>query len=150
VHKVHYLFGGNPGNNNNSSPEMRLDDFWLLKLRRPSVSTVLQECRYLIRRQCFEELARSDPVQGIHYLQNDVSEVVDHGNPQKKYEFERLPLLLFKDYNNDQKAYCDKVQDDVFARRTRVFDSLVEFFPANMTQPRSNIVDLIKLQADPL
>lgn len=30
IHKVHYLFGGNPGKF--SVPKMRLDDFWSLKV----------------------------------------------------------------------------------------------------------------------
>lgn len=30
IHKVHYLFGGNPGKA--SIPKMRLDDFWSLKV----------------------------------------------------------------------------------------------------------------------
>lgn len=32
INKIHYLFGGNPGRNN--SPELRLDDFWLLHLKK--------------------------------------------------------------------------------------------------------------------
>lgn len=32
IHKVHYLFGGNPGKS--SIPKMRLDDFWSLKVIR--------------------------------------------------------------------------------------------------------------------
>lgn len=31
IHKVHYLFGGNPGKA--SIPKMRLDDFWSLKVQ---------------------------------------------------------------------------------------------------------------------
>lgn len=30
--KVHYLFGGNPGKN--TSPQLRLDDFWILHLQK--------------------------------------------------------------------------------------------------------------------
>uniref|UniRef100_A0A8C4QGM5 Muskelin 1, intracellular mediator containing kelch motifs n=1 Tax=Eptatretus burgeri TaxID=7764 RepID=A0A8C4QGM5_EPTBU len=47
-HKVHYLFGGNPGKT--SSPKMRLDDFWSLRLCRPSRDDLLRKCRYLIRK----------------------------------------------------------------------------------------------------
>ena len=49
---------------------------------------------------------------------------------------------------------CDNMSamaaDDIFSRRTGVFDNIVEFFPENMTQPRCNITDLIKLHADPV
>lgn len=46
--QVHYLFGGNPGKS--CSPKMRLDDFWSLKLCRPSKEYLLRHCRYLIRK----------------------------------------------------------------------------------------------------
>ncbi|XP_063142830.1 muskelin isoform X5 [Rattus norvegicus] len=48
LHKVHYLFGGNPGKS--CSPKMRLDDFWSLKLCRPSKDYLLRHCKYLIRK----------------------------------------------------------------------------------------------------
>lgn len=32
INKIHYLFGGNPGRN--TTPELRLDDFWLLYLKK--------------------------------------------------------------------------------------------------------------------
>lgn len=46
--QVHYLFGGNPGKS--CSPKMRLDDFWSLRLCRPSKEYLLRHCRYLIRK----------------------------------------------------------------------------------------------------
>lgn len=32
TNRLHYLFGGNPGKN--LSPQLRLDDFWILKLEK--------------------------------------------------------------------------------------------------------------------
>lgn len=32
INKVHYLFGGNPGRN--TTPQLRLDDFWILHLKK--------------------------------------------------------------------------------------------------------------------
>ncbi|MPC16516.1 Muskelin [Portunus trituberculatus] len=48
VNKVHYLFGGNPGKA--SLPKMRLDDFWSLRLCRPSTQQLYQTCVLLIRK----------------------------------------------------------------------------------------------------
>ena len=48
---MHYLFGGNPGNNNNSSPEMRLDDFWLLKVCSVQYSFSVGVVAELLERQ---------------------------------------------------------------------------------------------------
>lgn len=56
VFQVHYLFGGNPGKS--CSPKMRLDDFWSLKLCRPSKEYLLRHCRYLIRKYRFVDTAQ--------------------------------------------------------------------------------------------
>ena len=50
--QVHYLFGGNPGKS--CSPKMRLDDFWSLKLCRPSKDYLLRHCKYLIRKHRYK------------------------------------------------------------------------------------------------
>ncbi|XP_074644616.1 muskelin-like isoform X2 [Tubulanus polymorphus] len=76
IHKIHYLFGGNPGKD--SLPKMRLDDFWALKLSRPSKDQLLQKCLYLIRKQEFQEVAASEPMQALQYLQTSLAETVDH------------------------------------------------------------------------
>uniref|UniRef100_A0A8C7KLU0 Muskelin 1, intracellular mediator containing kelch motifs n=1 Tax=Oncorhynchus kisutch TaxID=8019 RepID=A0A8C7KLU0_ONCKI len=94
MHKVHYLFGGNPGKS--CSPKMRLDDFWSLKLCRPSKEYLLRHCRYLIRKYRFEEKAQSEPLNALKYLQNDLSLTVDHTNPDETKEFQLLPSALFK------------------------------------------------------
>lgn len=46
VKKVHFLFGGNPGRS--CLPNLRLDDFWQLKLCRPSHEQILKKCNYLL------------------------------------------------------------------------------------------------------
>ncbi|XP_072327210.1 muskelin isoform X3 [Scyliorhinus torazame] len=84
MHKVHYLFGGNPGKS--CSPKMRLDDFWSLKLCRPSKDYLLRHCRYLIRRHRFEEKARAEPLSALKYLQNDLYVTVDHSDPEETKE----------------------------------------------------------------
>lgn len=35
--------------------------------------------------------------------------------------------------------------DQTYAQRTQLFDTLVNFFPDNMTPPKGNLVDLITL-----
>jgi len=42
-------------------------------------------------------------------------------------------------------AGADEAANDVFAERTRLYDSLAEYFPENMTQPRINLTDMISL-----
>jgi len=42
-------------------------------------------------------------------------------------------------------AGVDEVASDVFVERTRLYDSLVEYFPDSMTQPRNNLTDMVTL-----
>ena len=49
VNKVQYLFGGNPGEQGNS--KQRLDDFWDLRLIRPTTEEILRQVRFHIRKQ---------------------------------------------------------------------------------------------------
>uniref|UniRef100_H3BAD6 Muskelin 1 n=1 Tax=Latimeria chalumnae TaxID=7897 RepID=H3BAD6_LATCH len=90
MHKVHYLFGGNPGKS--CSPKMRLDDFWSLKLCRPSKEYLLRHCKYLIRKHRFEEKAQTDPVIALKYLQNDLSVTVDHSDPKETKEASQMSI----------------------------------------------------------
>uniref|UniRef100_A0AAZ3SGE5 LisH domain-containing protein n=1 Tax=Oncorhynchus tshawytscha TaxID=74940 RepID=A0AAZ3SGE5_ONCTS len=142
MHKVHYLFGGNPGKS--CSPKMRLDDFWSLKLCRPSKEYLLRHCRYLIRKYRFEEKAQSEPLNALKYLQNDLSLTVDHTNPDETKEFQLLPSALFKSSSDFIPLGFSDV-DQTYAQRTQLFDTLVNFFPDSMTPPKGNLVDLITL-----
>ncbi|XP_023686924.1 muskelin [Paramormyrops kingsleyae] len=142
LHKVHYLFGGNPGKS--CSPKMRLDDFWSLKLCRPSKEYLLRHCRYLIRKYRFEEKAQTEPLSALKYLQNDLSLTVDHSDPDETKEFQLLPSALFKSSSDFIPLGFSDV-DQTYAQRTQLFDTLVNFFPDSMTPPKGNLVDLITL-----
>ncbi|KAK9400227.1 muskelin [Crotalus adamanteus] len=142
LHKVHYLFGGNPGKP--CSPKMRLDDFWSLKLCRPSKEYLLRHCKYLIRKHRFEEKAQTDPLGALKYLQNDLFVTVDHSDPEETKEFQLLASALFKS-GCDLSTLGFSDVDHVYAQRTQLFDTLVNFFPDNMTPPKGNLVELITL-----
>ncbi|KAG8138484.1 hypothetical protein E2320_004370, partial [Naja naja] len=137
---VHYLFGGNPGKP--CSPKMRLDDFWSLKLCRPSKEYLLRHCKYLIRKHRFEEKAQTDPLSALKYLQNDLFVTVDHSDPEETKEL--LASALFKS-GSDLTTLGFSDVDHVYAQRTQLFDTLVNFFPDNMTPPKGNLVELITL-----
>ncbi|KAF9236343.1 Muskelin N-terminus-domain-containing protein [Melanogaster broomeanus] len=70
------------------SREMRLDDFWVMKLIRREV---IRKAKYEIRRQRFREMCEEQPaVTALRYLQTDVFEVVDHNNPEETSIFRSL------------------------------------------------------------
>ncbi|KAJ6597980.1 Muskelin, partial [Pseudolycoriella hygida] len=98
--KIHFLFGGNPGNN--SVSKRRLDDFWLLRLDIPTAQQVLQHYKFLIRKLEYEEIARVDPLQAMCYLQTSLSDVVDHSDSEQLKQFHKLPTLLF----NNEPPQC--------------------------------------------
>jgi len=94
IRKVHYLFGGNTGKA--SLPKMRLDDFWALRLVRPTKSEVLRKCIFLIRKFKYLEMVASGlSMEAAAYLQTAVSAVVDHESEGEKKEFHSLASYLF-------------------------------------------------------
>ncbi|KAI8457363.1 hypothetical protein BY996DRAFT_6430530 [Phakopsora pachyrhizi] len=81
--KYHYVFGGNPADNDNEPN--RLGDFWRLKLIQPSREEALRKCFFALRRQHFIELCEEgkDAVGALAYLQNDLFSVTNHLDEQE-------------------------------------------------------------------
>lgn len=82
--QIHFLFGGNPGRS--YLPNLRLDDFWQLELRRPTAEQILKRCKLIIRKHKFQELALSNSIEALEYLQTKVSEIIDHNDAQQTKE----------------------------------------------------------------
>ncbi|XP_014670808.1 PREDICTED: muskelin-like [Priapulus caudatus] len=142
VHKVHYLFGGNPGVS--SLPKVRLDDFWSLRLSRPSRDTLLRRCRYLIRKHRFQEIATCAPAAALRYLQTELAELVDHHDEDETLGFQQLAATLFTSQSDDEDfSIADAEVEPHFHSRSQLFDILVNFFPDDMAQPKGNLIDLI-------
>lgn len=98
-----YIFGGNPAESN--SPAIRLDDLWCLDLVRPSISEILRRAKFKLRKQRFLEMAQeADQIDGgpgglgamqaLIYLQTQVSQVVNHDEPEESQAFRRLMAHL--------------------------------------------------------
>ncbi|KAG8180418.1 hypothetical protein JTE90_022767 [Oedothorax gibbosus] len=144
VKKIHYLFGGNPGRSH--SPKMRLDDFWSLRLCRPSKESVVRRCCGILRRHRFQEIAAEDPTAALQYLQTELASTVDHSNPQEAKEFQLLAFNLFAEQKKELKEEPSPLSvDETFRRRSQLFEQLTSFFPEHMTQPKANLVDLMTL-----
>lgn len=131
---------------------MRLDDFWSLRLCRPSQAQLLKRCQFLIRKCQFRELIGSDPIRAMFYLQNDLASVVDRTSDEQTAEFHHLTNLLFR--TREQAEEDDLLQgqvaggetaaaDSSYRLRSTVFDSLAQFFPDYMAQPRRNLTDFV-------
>jgi len=89
----------------------------------------------------------------MFYLQNDLASVVDRTSDEQTAEFHQLTNLLFRtqeqaeedDLLNGQVAGNSEsgTTDSSYRLRSSVFDSLAQFFPDYMAQPRLNLTDFV-------
>ncbi|XP_055379380.1 muskelin isoform X2 [Condylostylus longicornis] len=119
IQKVHYLFGGNPGKT--QLPQLRLDDFWVLLLEKPTRQETLRYCQYLVRKLKYEEITKINPIYALQYLQNHISEVIDHNDPVQLNNFHKLASLLFKG------------EDDVLDEKSQLMTIPVENKPTRIS-----------------
>lgn len=141
--RMHFMFGGNPGEPGNSI--VRLDDFWKLKLVRPTSQDVLRKCKFQIRRLQYDEMCRFDKRAALAYLQTQVSLVVDHLDAVESVNFRKLATNLFS--WSKQSGDSDgifSVNSDVYTGRCELYELISDFFPTSMREPKSNIVDLLQ------
>ncbi|CAG8465178.1 12907_t:CDS:10 [Acaulospora colombiana] len=142
VHKVQYVFGGRTVETD-VARKQRLDDFWALYLIKPEPDEILRRIKFQIRRQRwlfvrrFQEMClEGDSIKALKYLQNQLSQVVDHTSEAESEEFRGLTSNLF---------YNIKDNVDLFEVRTELFEKLLEFFPEEMKQPKGNLIDLVRI-----
>lgn len=136
---THYMFGGNPALEKTN--KIRLDDFWTLKLVRPSVEDVLRHSRHLLRRQRFRELTAVDPLEALSFLKTTLASTVDHNDQDESDQFRQLASTLFDATCSTMAPASHMERRD----RMKVYNELTLYFPAHMTQPRSNLVDLVDI-----
>ncbi|KAF4567413.1 hypothetical protein EYR40_006412 [Pleurotus pulmonarius] len=71
--------------------EGRLDDFWKMVLKRPEPSEIVRRATYVVRQQQFREMCELEPsVKALHFLQNNISSVVNHSDPEEAEVFRSL------------------------------------------------------------
>ncbi|KAH6591184.1 hypothetical protein BASA61_005038 [Batrachochytrium salamandrivorans] len=156
--KCQYLFGGNPGEIGN--PNLRLDDLWELRLVRPTTEDVLRRAIFQIRRQKFTEMCQNstaNPFSTLQYLQTQVSLFVNHEDETESKAFRDLSSSLFR-WTPPCPAESTSTQSgtstdgmplsgakDMYALRTQLYESLLEFFPDSMRDPKENLVDLVPM-----
>lgn len=63
---------------------------------RPSRNQILRQCKYLIRKLEYEEIARADPMRALGYLQSRLNEIINHEDGKEVRELYKLASLLFK------------------------------------------------------
>jgi len=131
----HYMFGGNPGGREGKDGRLRLGDFWRLDLVRPEAREFHRAVTRLVRTAKFHELSR-DPMEGLRYLQTELSACVNHQDEEEERQFRLLAGGVFQESPKEHHTL-----------RTELFDTLVTFFPPDMTQPAGNLSDLVPLES---
>lgn len=66
-----------------------------ITLHKPSRENVLNYCKYLIRKQKYEEITHSDPLCALKFLRNNLSEAIDRSDQKQLNDFHKLASLLF-------------------------------------------------------
>ncbi|OBZ91936.1 Muskelin [Choanephora cucurbitarum] len=124
--RTHFLFAGHPGDT--LQPERRLEDFWELKLIKTRQ----------LRELCLKSKDRDhSTVDVLAYLRENVSPVVNHEDTEELDEFKTLCADVCLSVNTDEDA-C-------FENRTKLFQSLMTFFPAHLKEPQGNLIDAVKI-----
>lgn len=65
-------------------------------INRPTRNQILRQCKYLIRKLEYEEIARADPMRALGYLQTRLNDIINHEDGKELSEFHKLASLLFK------------------------------------------------------
>lgn len=63
---------------------------------RPTRNQILRQCKYLIRKLEYEEIARADPMRALSYLQTRLNGIINHEDGKEVRELYKLASLLFK------------------------------------------------------
>ncbi|GAA5864021.1 hypothetical protein JCM1840_000669 [Sporobolomyces johnsonii] len=164
LRKEHYVFGGHP--QDPDDPDLRLDDFWRLKIVDPTPDEALRMAKFLIRKQRFTELCKSAPtLLALQYLQNDLSSVVDHASPTESQAFRECmtsvlaappahnidvpldgsgELPRFDDQGWEGEGEGNK-KDELYGQRHRLFEELMGFFPRRERQPDEELDQVARL-----
>jgi hypothetical protein len=163
------ISGGNPG----GASQVRLDDFWKLKLEKPSRDHILNYCKYLIRKQHYEELSKVNRINALRYLQTELFETINKTDASQLSEFHKLASFLFRTNSGPSEEEATnpnlaspttseistddscsslsttteekspKLSLETRNQRNLLFNKLIELLPEELCQPRSNLIDLI-------
>ncbi|KZV66904.1 hypothetical protein PENSPDRAFT_74325 [Peniophora sp. CONT] len=156
--KTIYLHGGNAGPADDDGheeadaiAERRLDDLWCMMLKRPEPQEAVRRAKFELRCQQFREMCDAAPaVEALKFLQSQVAEVVDHNTPETDTFSNLLSLLLTRQQQPSRPSpessssnAADNDLRDKHQTRIKVFESLLELYPADAKQPSPNLVDMV-------
>lgn len=116
-----------------------------LELSKPSRENIFSYCKYLIRKQNYEEITHTNSIHALMYLRNDLAETIDQTDNDQVNDFHKLASLLFCNKTDDTKRIN---RDDLIKlrnQRSRLFNKLIELLPESKCQPRPNLSNFINI-----
>lgn len=149
---------------NNNLYVFKPDSEYTIQLRKPSRDSVFNYCKYLIRRQQYEEITRESPIAALSFLRINLSETIDKNDINQVNDFHKLASLLFCNkssinYSTDGDV---KMQDDegqstsssssacdgrvkMRNQRSILFNKLISLLPRAKCQPQQNLLNFINI-----
>lgn len=121
------------------------------------MADVLRQARFKVRKQKFKEECKSaNPLTALSYLQSHVAETVDHNDEAESRDFRELAGHLFAWKANSETLSPRSIPGaessgntlliiDLFSGRTELYESLLEYFPQSMREPKNNLIDLVPM-----
>lgn len=118
-----------------------------LELSKPSRENIFSYCKYLIRKQNYEEITHTDSINALMYLRTNLAETIDQNDMEQVNDFHKLASLLFCNKIDDSKAKVASQEDISKTRnqRSALFNKLIELLPENKCQPRPNLCNFINI-----
>lgn len=133
-----------------------------IQLQKPSRENVFNYCKYLIRKQKYEEITRFDPLIALQFLRTDLYEAIDKNDQNQLNDFHKLASLLFcenkstiksssSSENNDEQhvattsclqgAAASKIRN----QRSILFNKLTSLLPKSKRQPQESLLNFINI-----
>lgn len=112
-----------------------------IELKKPSKETVVSMCKYMIRKQKYQEMVYDDPISALTYLQNNISETVSSDSDQID-DFHKLASLVFSKDNNVRRESME-IDHEFAHQRSCLFNKLIDVLPEEHCQPRNKLSNFI-------
>jgi muskelin len=113
-----------------------------LELTKPSRENIFNYCKYLIRKQNYEEITHTDSINALMFLRKNLAETIDQSDIEQVNDFHKLASLLFC---NDSANKNDEDKNKTRQQRSALFNKLIELLPESKCQPRENLCNFISI-----